>query len=52
MPILLGKRLKPCDILSAISAGGMGEVNRAHDTKLGRAVTVKVLPKAFAGDTE
>ena len=52
MPILLGRRLRSYDVLSAISADGMGEVNRAHDTKVGRAVTIKVLWKAFAGDTE
>jgi hypothetical protein len=52
MPILLGGRLKPCVILSAMSAGGMGEVYRAHDPMLGRAVTIQVLRKAFAGDTE
>src|SRR5260370_41210074 len=52
MPILPGKRLGPYEILSAIGAGGMGEVYQAHDTKLGRDVAVKVLPEAFAHDPE
>src|SRR6267378_193967 len=50
MPILTGKRLGPYEILSAIGAGGMGEVYQAHDTKLGRDVAIKVLPEAFAHD--
>jgi Tol biopolymer transport system component len=52
MAILLGKRLGPYEILSAIGAGGMGEVYRAHDTKLGRDVAVKVLPANFVNDPE
>jgi len=52
MAILSGKRLGPYEILSAIGAGGMGEVNQAHDTKLGRDVAIKVLPEAFAQDPE
>ena len=52
MPILTGKRLGPYEILSAIGAGGMGEVYQAHDTKLGRDVAIKVLPEAFAHDPE
>ena len=52
MPILPGRRLGPYEILSAIGAGGMGEVYRAHDTKLGRDVAIKVLPEAFANDPE
>jgi serine/threonine protein kinase len=50
MAILSGKRLGPYEILSAIGAGGMGEVYQAHDTKLGRDVAIKVLPEAFAHD--
>src|SRR5712664_3179489 len=50
MPILPGRRLGPYEILTAIGAGGMGEVYRAHDTKLGRDVAIKVLPEAFAHD--
>jgi serine/threonine protein kinase/Tol biopolymer transport system component len=52
MPILPGTRLGPYEILSAIGAGGMGEVYRAHDSKLGRDVAIKVLPEAFAHDAD
>src|ERR1700682_539981 len=52
MAILPGRRLGPYEILSAIGAGGMGEVYQAHDTKLGRDVAIKVLPEAFAHDPE
>jgi serine/threonine protein kinase len=49
---LPGSRLGPYEILSAIGAGGMGEVYRAHDPKLGRDVAIKVLPTEFARDAE
>jgi eukaryotic-like serine/threonine-protein kinase len=52
MPILPGRRLGPYEILTAIGAGGMGEVYQAHDTKLGRDVAIKVLPEAFAHDAD
>src|SRR5271165_4266233 len=52
MPLLLGKGIGPYEIISPIGAGGMGEVYRAHDTKLGRDVAIKVLPEAFADDPE
>jgi serine/threonine protein kinase len=42
MAILSGKRLGPYEILSAIGAGGMGEVYRARDTRLERIVAVKI----------
>src|SRR5229473_2696573 len=52
MAILPGKRLGPYEILSAIGAGGMGEVFRARDTRLDRIVAVKVLPPHLADDPE
>ena len=52
MPLSAGTRLGPYEILSALGAGGMGEVYRARDTKLDRAFAIKILPEAFAADTE
>jgi eukaryotic-like serine/threonine-protein kinase len=45
-----GTRLGPYEVIALIGAGGMGEVYRAHDTKLSRDVALKVLPEAFSLD--
>ena len=52
MPLAPGTRLGSYEVLSSLGAGGMGEVYRAKDTKLGRDVALKVLPEAFAHDAE
>jgi Tol biopolymer transport system component/predicted Ser/Thr protein kinase len=52
MPLSVGDKLGPYEILAPIGAGGMGEVYRAKDTKLDRDVAIKVLPAALAQDPE
>ena len=50
MPLTPGTRLGVYEVVGALGAGGMGEVYRAHDTRLHRDVALKVLPDAFASD--
>jgi eukaryotic-like serine/threonine-protein kinase len=52
MPLMKGFQLGPYEILDPIGAGGMGEVYRARDARLGRDVAIKVLPETFARDVE
>ncbi|HET9252038.1 MAG TPA: protein kinase [Candidatus Eisenbacteria bacterium] len=51
-PLVPGSKLGPYEIGTLLGAGGMGEVYRARDPRLGREVAVKVLPRAWAGDPE
>jgi eukaryotic-like serine/threonine-protein kinase len=52
MPLSVGDKLGPYQVLAPIGKGGMGEVYRAKDTKLDREVAIKVLPSALAQDPE
>ncbi len=52
MAIAVGQRLGPYEVLSPLGAGGMGEVYRARDHRLGRDVAIKVLPAGVARDPD
>jgi serine/threonine-protein kinase len=52
MPLTPGARVGPYEVMASLGAGGMGEVYRARDTKLGREVAIKTLPPLFAADAE
>ena len=52
MVLTPGTRLGPYEVVSAIGAGGMGEVYRATDTKLKRQVAIKILPARLAADRD
>lgn len=52
MTLTPGEKLGPYEIISPLGAGGMGEVYRAKDARLGREVAIKVLLAGFAVDSE
>src|SRR5271157_6236006 len=52
MPLAPGMKLGPYTIVSPLGAGGMGEVYRAKDTRLGRDVAIKVLPENVSLDDD
>ncbi len=52
MSLTAGTRLGAYEVIGLIGQGGMGEVYRARDTKLGRDVALKILPDAFVNDAE
>src|SRR5262245_15438553 len=52
MSTMVGSRLGSYEITKLLGKGGMGEVYRAHDTKLKRDVAIKILPDEFASDAD
>ena len=52
MPLPPGTNLGPHEILGPLGAGGMGEINRAHDNKLNRTGAIKILPRNLANDSD
>src|ERR1700726_3232115 len=52
MTLSAGTKLGPYEILAPLGAGGMGEVYRAHDPRLGRDVAIKVLPASFSQEPD
>ena len=52
MRLIVGAKFGPYEIHSTLGAGGMGEVYRATDMRLGRAVAIKILPSVFVSDPE
>src|SRR5271170_6711427 len=52
MPLSPGTKFGPYEIQSPIGAGGMGEVYRARDSRLGRDIALKILPESFATDPD
>jgi serine/threonine protein kinase len=52
MALAVGTKLGPYEIQSPLGAGGMGEVYRAKDTRLGREVALKILPGSFATEPD
>lgn len=52
MVLIAGKSLGPHEIVAPLGAGGMGEVYRARDTRLGREVAIKVLPQHLTENAE
>src|SRR5712692_8575991 len=54
LPVILsaGSRLGPYEIVAPLGAGGMGEVWRARDSRIGREVAIKILPPEYSADRE